>query len=109
MNQYIQKGVVIDYTNATEAAIAYGDIVTLGTRIGIAAEDIAVGATGGVKTEGVFEVPAINTEAFAVGDILYLDAEGKATKTVGALTVVMGRAVTAKLLAGTTAYVKINW
>jgi len=108
MNQYIQKGAVIDYTNSTEAAISYGDIVTLGTRIGIAAEDIAVGATGGVEVEGVFELPTITTESFAVGDVIYLDATGKGTKTAGALTVIMGWAIAPKLTAGATALIKIN-
>lgn len=107
MNQYIQKASVIDYTNSTENKIDYGDIVVIGTRIGIAAEDIAAGAVGGLKVEGAFEVPAVNNEAFAVGDIIYLDAAGKGTKTKGILTVIMGWAIAPKATEGATALIKL--
>lgn len=108
MSQYIQNGIVIDYTNPTAEKISYGDIVTLGTRVGIAAEDIETGSTGGIKVEGVFEVPAVNTEEFAVGDILYLDVNGNATKTQGELTVIIGWAILPKVASGATAYVKLG-
>lgn len=108
MNQYVQKADVINYTNATENKISYGDIVVLNTRVGIAAEDIAAGATGGLKVEGAFEIPAVTTESFAVGDDIYIDANGKGTKTKGALTTKIGWAVAPKTTAGATAIVKIN-
>ncbi len=108
MSKFIQNGNTIDYTNSGASKISYGDIVTLGVRVGVAAEDIAVGATGGVNLVGVYEVPAITTEAFVVGDVLYLDATGKATKTKGSLTVTIGMAVEAKVTAGAVALVRIN-
>jgi predicted RecA/RadA family phage recombinase len=108
MSNFIQDGRVIDYTNSTETDIAYHDIVVLGNRVGVAAEDIAVGNKGGVIVEGVFEVPAIGTEAFTVGQVAYLNAGGKATVTKDALTTVIGWVVEPKLAAGTTAKIKIN-
>lgn len=107
MAEYIQNGVVIDFLNTTGAEIKYKDIVTLGTRIGIAAETIPAGKTGGVKTEGIFEVEALNTEEFAVGDVVYLNADNKATKTKGSLTVIVGWVVEAKPAAKTTVRVKL--
>ncbi len=108
MAKFIQNGNIIDYTNSGASKINYGDIVTLGTRVGIACEDIAVGAIGGVSLTGVYEVPAITTEAFVAGDDLYLDATGKATKTKGSLTVKIGMATDAKVTAGASAIVRIN-
>ncbi len=108
MNQYVQKADVIDYTNTTENAIKYGDIVVLGSRVGIAAENIAAGAAGGLKIDGAFEVATVTTESFAVGDDIYLDENGKGTKTKGTLTTRIGWAIAPKLTAGATAIVKIN-
>ncbi|AYO30249.1 DUF2190 family protein [Biomaibacter acetigenes] len=104
---YIQKGYIIDFTNSTGADIAYGDVVPIGARIGIAAEDIAKDATGSLNVSGVFELPADNTVAFAVGDEVYWDnVGGKLTKTAG--TYKAGWVIEPKALAGTTAKVKID-
>lgn len=108
MANYVKKGEVIDYPNNSGADINYGDIVILGKNIGVAAEHIPQGATGSVKVCGVYEVPAVTTEEFAIGDTLYLDADGKATKTQGELTVVMGWSFAAKASAAAVAWVKID-
>ncbi|TZE81996.1 DUF2190 family protein [Calorimonas adulescens] len=104
---YIQKGYIIDFTNSTGTDIAYGDVVPIGARIGIAAEDIAKDATGSLNVSGVFELPADNTAAFAVGDEVYWDDAGsKLTKTAGAIKA--GWVIEPKAQAGTTAKVKID-
>lgn len=108
MARFIQNGKIIDYKNGETSTIAYGDIVTLGTRIAVAMESIAPGQTGGVQTEGVFEVDAVTTEAFNVGDTVYLDASKKATKTKGSLTVAMGYVVLPKASAAGSAQIKIG-
>lgn len=54
---YVQDGHVINYTNATGAAISSGDVVPIGHIIGVALVDIADTATGVVQLEGVFELP----------------------------------------------------
>jgi predicted RecA/RadA family phage recombinase len=104
---YIQKGDVIDYINPG-AAIAYNDVVNLTTRIGIAAENIAVGATGSVAVTGVYELPAINTDSFAVGDALYWDPVANNLTNIALGNVPAGWATEAKLLAGTTARVRLS-
>ncbi|MCR4442150.1 MAG: DUF2190 family protein [Peptococcaceae bacterium] len=104
---YIQKGDTIDYLNGG-AALAYGDVVNLTTRIGVAGEAIAAGATGSVHVAGVFELPAINNTAFAVGDALYWDPNARVITNVQAGNVPAGWATEPKALAGTTARVKIG-
>lgn len=64
---YIQDGTVIDYANAG-AAIASGDVVIVGNRIGVALVDIpATTGTGAVSFYGVYELPAVNGAAFVMG------------------------------------------
>lgn len=103
-----QKGALIDYNNGGVAAIEYGDIIPLVSRIGVAAENIAVGADGSVSLEGVYIIPAITTAAFAVGDLLYFDATaGKVTKTATDNTPA-GTCVAVKAQATDTAAVRIG-
>ncbi|MFO7153945.1 MAG: DUF2190 family protein [Caldicoprobacter oshimai] len=105
---YIQKGEIIDYVNNGSADIAYGEVVPLVSRIGVAAENIPVGAIGGVRTEGVFELPAVNDTEFNVGDQLYWDtAAGKLTKNSSG-TIPAGWCVEAKATNGDVAKVKIG-
>lgn len=105
---YIQCGATIDYVNGGAAAISYGDVMPLVTRIGIAGEAIAVGATGSVKACGVFELPAVNNAAFDVGDQLYWDAAAGNLTKVAAGNTPAGWATEVKALAGTTGRVKIG-
>lgn len=43
---YMQKGDVIDYTNAAETAVEYHDVLVIGSLVGIALEPITKGSTG---------------------------------------------------------------
>ena len=54
--RYWEKGVKIDYKNSGSAAIEAGTVVTIGSRIGVAGADIAVGAMGAVILGGVVVV-----------------------------------------------------
>lgn len=105
---YIQKGETIDYRNSGLLPIQYNQVVNLTTRIGIADEAIAVGAVGSVCVTGVYELPAINTAAFAVGETLYWDPIAGNLTNVGVNNVPAGWAIEPKLLASTTASVKLN-
>lgn len=70
---FIQEGERLNYVNSSGSAIDYLQIVPSGAQVFIASEAIAIGDTGSLYTEGVFEVPA-KTEAMAVGDDAYWDA-----------------------------------
>lgn len=74
---YIKKGNVVEYTNSGSAIVAW-EIVILGSRIAVAADAIA--ATSGVGNlflEGTFQMPAVNTETWAIGDAIYWDNSAK--------------------------------
>ena len=104
---YIQKGETIDFLNPGPFSIAYDSVVNLATRIGIAGETIAVGAFGSVHITGVFELPAINNAAFAVGDTLYWDPVAGLITPVAVVNSPAGWAVEPKLLAAGTARVRL--
>lgn len=71
--QYVQDGQVIDYVNAG-AAIASGDVVIVGNRIGVALVDIpATTGTGAVGFWGVFNLPAVTGAAFVQGESVNYD------------------------------------
>lgn len=105
---YIQRGETIDYTNPGTVPIAYGDVVVLTNRIGVAGEDISIGTTGSVHVVGVFELPAINNAAFAVGEQLYWDPASGVLTNVAQNNVPAGWATEPKAPADTTARVKID-
>lgn len=104
--QFVQDGVRLDYTNGGDAEIKYMDIVPGTNRIFVAAEDIAVGATGSVYAEGVFELPA-KTEAMTLGQAVYFSTTDNIT-TANTGNVAAGYVVAAKAQSATTALIKIN-
>lgn len=106
MARYIQDGKIINYLNSSAAQINFGDVLTLSSRIGVASVDIPVQTVGAVELEGVFEMNAETTAAFAVGQTVYWDAANKrVTATSGA--VVAGMVIEPKALAGASALVKL--
>jgi len=103
---YVFEGKNIPYDNDSAADIEYGDVIDLGTGIAIAAEDIDAGETGTIVTEEVFDLPAITTAAFAVGQQVYWNGTA-ITNTPGANTPA-GEVVLAKAETGAVARVKIH-
>jgi predicted RecA/RadA family phage recombinase len=104
--EYIQEGATITYANAGETDISYKDVIDLGTRIAVAAADIAAGDSGSISTVGVFELPAVNDAAFVQGEEVFWDGT-ELTSTPGDLTRA-GWCVEAKAETATTARVKID-
>jgi len=105
---FVQKGDTIDYTNPGPAPIQYNDVVPLTTRIGIAGENIAVGATGSLHVTGVWELPAVNNVAFTVGQQLYWDPVAQVLTDAAQNNILAGWATEPKAQAATTAKVKIG-
>jgi predicted RecA/RadA family phage recombinase len=103
---YVKKGSVVEWTNGTGSAVAAWEIVTVGSRIAVAGDAIANGASGNLFLEGVFSMAAVNDAAFAIGDQLYWDASAnKLTKVATAYFA--GMCVAAKGETDTTAKVKL--
>jgi predicted RecA/RadA family phage recombinase len=83
---FIQAGDSIDYTPVS--AVAAGQVVVVGSHIGIARTPIAAGALGSLAVRGLFDVAKV-TGAITIGSALYWDADGDpvgGTAGTGALT-----------------------
>lgn len=103
---YKRPGEVVDYTNSGETAIAAGDIVSLTTRVGVAASAIPAGEWGSVSVVGVYEFPK-GSVVISQGDAVYFSTStGKITKTN--TDVPAGWAVAGALQAAETVLVKIG-
>lgn len=97
MKNYVQKGSVIEVVAV--AAIASGDIVTVGATAGVSAGKYAIGDVAIVNLDGVYTV-AKDASAPAQGAKLYI-AAGVATTTVGT-NVFLGYAHSAALTGDAT-------
>ena len=70
---YHQDGTTVHYTNATGSDIASGAPVVIGSQLGVAIVDIADGASGAVRMEGVFALPKATGSAIGLGDAVDFD------------------------------------
>lgn len=102
--KYWQKGEVLDYT-ATDK-VANGEVVSLGTRIGVAGEDIAAGETGHLHVVGVFEM-AKATGAITMGAAVYYDTTEKNITATASSNVPAGYAAAPAASTDTTVLVKL--
>ena len=82
---YYQRGEALDYTNAGSDKIAVGTVVKIGTRIGIAGDDILPKAMGTIHVSGVFEFKKTGTNEIKMGTNVYFDGTG-ITETAGSNT-----------------------
>ena len=73
---YYQRGETLDYTAAKK--LEAGDVVSLGSRIGVAAEPVSAGQVGHVHVVGVFAMTKANTEEIKQGAAVYYDAAAEA-------------------------------
>jgi predicted RecA/RadA family phage recombinase len=82
MKNFVQEGKTI--TVAAPANVASGQLVVVGSIVGVAAFDASSGADVEVTVAGVFELPKVATDVIAQGDKLYWDSsQAKLTKTAG--------------------------
>jgi len=71
---YESDGNVIQWTNGTGADVSSGQVVKLGSTLGVALVAIANGAVGSVAIEGVFSgVPKVSAAVFVQGEKLVFD------------------------------------
>lgn len=68
MASYVQKGDVLDYTPA--AAVAAGDVVVIGSLVGVAPVAIAANAMGSLAIDGVFSMPCATGATGAQGSAI---------------------------------------
>lgn len=103
---YCHKGESLDYVNTTEKKIEAGDVLVIGSRIGVAGTDIEPGKLGSVHVSGVYEFIKKDKVAMDVGTVVYLATEGiTTTKTDNTLA---GYVATASKAESVSIWVKIN-
>lgn len=106
MQNFVQPGEKITYTNATGSDIASGDVVIIGSLAGVAMGDIADEAEGEVLLEGVVELTKDAPLAIAQGDELFWNTTNdEVTKT--ATDKPIGTAHAAAASSDTTVQVKL--
>jgi predicted RecA/RadA family phage recombinase len=104
---YVSEGEAIDYTPSGSSLVA-GQVVDLGTFVGVAVTDIADGVKGALAIEGVFDFAKYTGEAVTLGQLVYWDeGTNTATTTVGYSEAVIGKAVAAALAGDSTVRVKL--
>jgi predicted RecA/RadA family phage recombinase len=108
MKNFIQAGKTVNVTAA--AAVTSGQLVVVGSLIGVAAVDAAIGDSFAMDLEGVFELPKISTDDIAAGDKLYyVSATTNLTKTAGTgAKPLVGVAVAAAGAGTTTVYCRMT-
>jgi predicted RecA/RadA family phage recombinase len=107
MKNYIQLGNNITVA-APEGGVTSGDLVVIGSLIGVTADTAAAGEDVVLATGGVFELPKASVDEVGVGDLLYSD-DGELTKVPGTGELPLaGVAVKAAAAGVTTVYCKLG-
>ena len=103
---YFQRGEALDYTNTGSDKITVGTVIKIGTRIGIAGDDILPKATGTIHVSGVCEFKKTGTNEVKMGTNVYFDGTG-ITETAGS-NAVAGYAAEDATASATSIKVKIG-
>ena len=106
MKNYVQKGENLTLT--APYAVASGAGVKIGLIFGVAAGAAASGASVDVVTEGVFTLPKVSTDVFAVGAAVYWDDTAKLITSTTSGNTKVGVAVTAAANPSGTGNVRLN-
>ena len=93
MRTFIQAGEVLSLT--APYAVASGAPFKVGAFIGIATNAAASGGAVEANMEGVFTVPKVSAQAWAVGDKIYWDDTAKLMTTVPTSNTLVGAATAA--------------
>lgn len=98
MASFVQAGDVIDHTPGS--AVAAGDVVVIGTIVGVAPRPIAANALGSVAVSGVFAMPKGAESITAGAAVNYYAASG--IVTAASTGVACGKAVAAAVTGAAT-------
>jgi predicted RecA/RadA family phage recombinase len=104
MASYVQKGDLIDHSPA--AAVAAGEVVVIGSLVGVAPRAIAANAVGSLAIDGVFEMPVATGATGAQGSAInWYAVSGVAHASTG---VAAGKLAKARLVGDTSVHVILN-
>lgn len=107
MKNYIQDGSTIEITAGAD--IDAGEMVLVGSRVGVSVNDIANGAVGVLAMEGVYEVLKEGSDTPAQGGILYFNATNKSATTTASTNKTIGYAWAAAAAGDTTVKVRLAY
>lgn len=104
--KYVMSGTVIDYV--ASSPVTSGQVLLIGTRIGVALTAIASGATGAVQVLGIFTIAKLSTDVVAAGALLYWDNTNSRLTTTASGNTLAGYATAAAGSGVTTVEISIN-
>lgn len=104
--QYVQHGDSVDYTPTVD--VAAGDVIAIGTLVGVAKRDIKANTLGAMTVLGVFDVVKDPAEVIALGDSIYWDSTNSRCTKVTTGNKYMGKAVLAAGANTTTVRVRVS-
>ncbi|MBS3996611.1 MAG: DUF2190 family protein [Hydrogenophaga sp.] len=105
--RYVQAGKVLDFPNAG-SAIASGDGVLVGTRMGVALTNIPAGGVGSVQICGVFTLPKLGTDNITQGALVYWDNTNKRMTLTASGNTLAGVSAAAAAASTTSVNVLLN-
>jgi predicted RecA/RadA family phage recombinase len=106
MKNYIQKGDTL--TIPAPVAVLSGEPVIAGAIVGIASCDALSGAAVDVATSGVFELPKVAADAFAIGAAVYWDDEADLATSTATDNTKLGVAVAAATASTATVILRLS-
>lgn len=106
MRNFVQAG--SNLTIPAPYAVAAGDVVLAGNIIGVANGAAALAADVDVTTTGVFALPKVGADAFALGATVYWDSAAKLTTSTSSGNTAIGTAVAAAGAGGATVKVRLK-
>lgn len=99
MKNFYQTGQVIPFTAGAD--VTSGQIVKVGTLVGVATGDVASGATGQVAIAGVYTLPKASATVFTAGAPAYVSGTATVVTATATGADYAGRAI-APAASGTT-------
>ena len=104
MASYVQDGDLLDHTPAS--AVAAGEVVVIGSLVGVAPRAIAANALGSLAIEGVWEMPCATGATGAQGSAInWYATSGVAHASTGTAA---GYLAKARAAGDSTVHVKLN-
>lgn len=108
MKNYVQEGEYLEITAG--ATIASGDLVQFGSIHGVAVTDIANGAQGIIRTEGIFTLPKLtgaSADATTAGGPVYFSSGSVSGSDSSGTRKLVGHAMAVANQAATTVQVRL--
>ena len=104
--KYVMSGDTVNYVAGSN--LSAGAVVVIGVRIAVLLADIASGATGAARVQGVFNLAKLSTDVVAQGDLLYWDAGNSRLTTTASTHKTAGYAASASGNGVSTCEVNLN-